>query len=162
MVFWRKLFNLHRIAICQHMRVTWGSSSGVRFAAQVKTYEVQGRKFPVPTVYMRTGTPCRVWPLDERRETEAGEGEVKPKERVAQTPKPSGRREVVMVRDLETGQRTLQMRIAANTMSERERLEARNAYRAAGGMDEGTPGADPPAEEQAKRGPESDQESQRQ
>ena len=111
---------------------------------------------------MRTGTPCRVWPLDEKRETGAEEDEVKPNDRVAQTPKPGRRREVVMVRDLQTGQRTIQMRIAADTMSERERLEARNAYRAAGGMDEGTPGSDQAAKEQAERGPECDQESQRQ
>ena len=78
-----------------------------------------------------------------------------------QPPKPSGRREVVMVRDRETGQRTIQMRVSADTMSERERLEARYVYRAAGGMDEGMPGADLAGKEQAERGLEPDQEGQR-
>ena len=47
-------------------------------------------------------------------------------------------------------------------MSERERLEARNAYRAAGGMVDSTLGADTAVKEQAERGPELNQENQRQ
>ena len=65
-VYWRKLFHLHKIARRQHMRVTWGSSSGVRFAANVKTCKVQGEQFPVPTVNLRAGTACRVWPQEEK------------------------------------------------------------------------------------------------
>ena len=54
------------------------------------------------------------------------------------------------------------MRFSAEKMSKSERLEARNVYRAAGGMDEGTPESDPAGKEQAERGPEPDQEGQRQ
>ena len=108
---------------------------------------------------------------------EAGEGEVKPNEKTAmeratcwmkecqepiQEPKPCGRREVVMVRYLGTGQRTIQIRFSADKMSESERLEARIVYSTAGGMDEGTPGTDPAGKEQAELGPEPDQEGQRQ
>ena len=46
--------------------MTWGWSSGVRFAAKVKICKVQGEQFPVPTVNLRAGTPCRVWPQEEK------------------------------------------------------------------------------------------------
>ena len=47
------------------------------------------------------------------------------------------RREVVMLTDQETGEQTIQMRVRADHMSERQRAEARNVYRAAGGLETG-------------------------
>ena len=55
-------------------------------------------------------------------------------------------REVVLLTDQETGQQTIQMRVRADTMSERQRAEARNVYRAAGGLETGDNEANPPGD----------------
>ena len=70
-----------------------------------------------------------------------------------------GRREVVMLTDPATGQQMIQMRFSADVMSERDRLEARNVFRAAGGLGPGDHGANPAAERAEERGPEPGEES---
>ena len=51
-----------------------------------------------------------------------------------------------MLTDQETGQQTIQMRVRADTMSERDRVEARNVFRAAGGLETGDNEAHLPGE----------------
>ena len=64
-----------------------------------------------------------------------------------------------MLTDPATGQQTIQMRFSADVMSERDRLEARNVFRAAGGLGPGNHGANPAAERAEERGPEPGEES---
>ena len=61
-------------------------------------------------------------------------------------PQSRARREVVMVTDEETGETTFQMRVRAEPISEKQRSEARNAYRAAEGLETGDNEGDPPAD----------------
>ena len=113
-----------RMARRQHMRITWGGDEngpdlGVRFAAQVRTCEARSQQTPLGRGLMRNGTPCRVWPLEEEQGTEKRAIAAKTKEVVLSSPRPGRTREVVMVTDMETGQKTIQMRVA-DGVSERK------------------------------------------
>ena len=102
---------------------------GVMFAAQARTFDAQGLLIPLGRGLMRTGTPCKVWPLEEDQETGA---------RTA-----AGRaREVVMVTNRETCRKTVIMR-GADCMSERGDQETRNVYGGAGGGEQGPRRAEP-------------------
>ena len=109
------------------MRVSWESSPpGVMFAGQVKKCTREGKQFStLPAT--KAGTPCRVFPMEEvpggrsrmdyggRRMVMADRGRVI--------------KEVVMVRDEDTGEPTFQVRVQAEKMTERQRIEARSVYR---------------------------------
>ena len=162
-VLWQKLFGLHRMSRRQYMRITWGGDIngpdlGVRFAAQVRTCEARGQQTPLGRGLMRNGTQCRVWPLEEEQGTGARKMAGKTREVVLSSPRPGRTREVVMVTDMETGQKTIQMRVAGG-VSEREGLESRNVYGGAGEEQEAGR-ADPAAGEQAEKAPGSGQEGQ--
>ena len=119
----------------------------------------QGRQFGSSATSTRAGTPCRVWPV-EKQGTQGrqgghsravyGGGERPTAERAVlnsqgaqgrkdkvTAPQGKARREVVMVTDEETGETSFQMRIRAEPMTEQQRSEARNAYRAAEGFETG-------------------------
>ena len=120
----------------------------------------------------KAGTPCKVWPLEEKRTQgrqaasravygggEGPNGQEAAKDQEARgrkevvigegtAPQQGRGREVVLLTDQETGQQTIQMRIRADTMSERDRLEARNVFRAAGGLGPGDNEAHPTGESQ--------------
>ena len=151
------------------MRVTWGNStSGVMFAAQVEPCTVQGKQFPMQGNSAKAGTPCKVWPLEGKRTQGRqaaskavvyGGGEESNGEEAAIDQEARGRqevvigegtapqqgkgREVVLLTDQESGEQTIQMRVRADTMSERDRVEARNVFRAAGGLGPGDNEAHP-------------------
>ena len=136
-----------------------GPDMGVRFAAQARTCEAQGLQTPLGRGLMRTGTPCKLWPLEEEQVTGVRTTAGRAREVVLSFPKLSearglaGRaREVVMVTDTETGRQTKKMRVA-DGMSEKEGQETRNVYGGAGGMEQETRRADPAAGEQAERAP---------
>ena len=59
-----------------------------------------------------------------------------------------------MLTDQATGQQTIQMRFRADVMSERDRLEARNIFRAAEELGLGDNEANPAGERADERGPE--------
>ena len=136
------------------MRVSWGASPpGVMFAAEVETCSRQGRQFwNSPST--RAGTPCRVFPVEGKQGGHSravyGGGEVPTTERAVLNnqgahgktdrgtkQKGKARREVVMITDEEPSQPSFQMRIRAEPMTEQQRSEARNAYRAAEGFETG-------------------------
>ena len=154
------------------MKITWGTATpGVMFAAKVETCTRQGRQFANSTNSTRAGTPCKVWPLEKQRtqgrqfghfgavygggEGPAAEGAANNqgargrKEKVTAegtAPQSRARREVVMLTNQETGETTFQMRVRADPMSEKQRSEARNAYRSAEGLETGANEANPPAD----------------
>ena len=155
--------------------------SGVMFAAQVGPCTVQGKQCPMQGISAKAGTPCKVWPLEEKRtqgrqaapKAVYGGGEESNGEEAAKAQEGRGRkevvlgegiapqegrgkREVVMLTDQETGQQTIQIRFRADVMSERDRLEARNVFRAAGGLGPGDNEANPAGERarRQERGPE--------
>ena len=117
---------------------------GVMFAAQARTFDAQGLLIPLGRGLMRTGTPCKVWPLEEDQETGA---------RTA-----AGRaREVVMVTNRETCRKTVILR-GADCMSERGDQETRNVYGGAGGGEQGPRRANPITRGQADNAVELEQE----
>ena len=112
---------------------------------------------------MRTGTPRKVWPLEEEQGTRARTAAGRAREVVISSPilsearATAGRtREVVMVTDRETGRQTIKMRIA-DGMSEREGQETRNIYGGAGSGKQEPRRANPAAREQAENAPGLDQ-----
>ena len=96
--------------------------------------------------------------LDEEQGTGARKMAGKTREVVLSSPRPGRTREVVMVTDMETGQKTIQMRVA-DGVSEREGLESRNVYGGAGEEQEACR-ADPATGEQAEKAPWSGKEGQ--
>ena len=66
-------------------------------------------------------------------------------------PQGKARREVVMVTDEDTGETSFQMRIRAEPMSEQQRSKARNAYRAAEGLETGDNEGEQPADRARRR-----------
>ena len=133
------------------MRVLWESfPPGVMFAAEVKTCSREGRQFGT-SPSTRVGTPCRVFPMEVKQGGRSravyGGGEAPEAERAVLTnqgahgktdrgakQKGRARREVVMIRNEDTGEPTFQIRIQAEPMTERQRVEAMSVYRATVGF----------------------------
>ena len=133
------------------MRVSWESSPpGVMFAGEVKTCTREGRQFGT-SPSTKAGTPCRVFPMEAKQGGRSravyGGGGTPETERAAMVSqgahgradkdaKQKGRvlREVVLVRDEDTGEPTFQIRIQAEPMTERQRSEAMSVYREAEGF----------------------------
>ena len=84
---------------------------------------------------MRNGTPCKVWPLEEEQGSGAKALAGKTTEVVLSYPRAGRTKEVFMVTDMETGRRTIKMRVADGVF-ERERQETRNVYGGAGGVEQ--------------------------
>ena len=135
---WTKMFATQRIRRHQHMKVAWESCPpGVRYAGEVRKCTREGRQFStLPKA--NAGTPCRVFPMEAvpggRPSMDYAGRVMIPAERgrvLKEAVKPASRiiREVVLVRDEDTGEETFKVRVQAERMSAKQMVEARAVYR---------------------------------
>ena len=137
---WTKMFATQRIRRHQHMAIAWESCpQGVKYAGEVRKCTKEGKQFSnLPK--SKAGTPCRIFPMEAvpggrpimdyagRRMIPAERGRVL-NANMKDTVKPRIVREVVLVRDEETGVETYKVRVQAEKMSAKQMVEARAVYR---------------------------------